>query len=209
MKKETSYYDKLAGKNESNTANQIPVEIELHNGLKKRPEILNGKTHRIETPLGRAFVSINEDDGGNIFEVFINVGHAGSDIAADAEAIGRLISLAFRIPHNIPSDHVAQKVISQLRGIGGSGSTGFGKERVRSLADAIAKVIEQHQAAKIIQIDINEETTQNETMPLWTSGPASPISNPKMTDMCPDCGSASLRFIEGCRKCEICGFSKC
>jgi ribonucleoside-diphosphate reductase alpha chain len=34
-------------------------------------------------------------------------------------------------------------------------------------------------------------------------------STSKLADMCPDCGNASLRFIEGCQKCEICGFSKC
>jgi len=157
------------------------------------------------TPLGKAFVSINEDEDGNIFEVFINVGRAGSDITADAEAIGRLISLTFRIPTDYSSDQIAQKVISQLRGIGGSSSTGFGADRVRSLADAVAKVIEQHQATKKAVI-VLEGTEQTETVPLWQ---AEPSSAHKITDMCPECGSASLRFIEGCQKCELCGFSKC
>lgn len=201
VKKESSYYDKLAGiKTE-----KIEIIQEKHNGLKKRPNVLNGRTHRIDTPLGKAFVSINEDENGNIFEVFINVGHAGSDIAADAEAIGRLISLSFRIPPELESDQIAQKVISQLRGIGGSSSTGFGADRVRSLADAVAKAIEQHQATKIALPTLITEPGQSETIPLWT---ADKINN-KMTDICPECGSASLRFIEGCRKCESCGYSKC
>lgn len=200
VKKESSYYDKLDGsiKLEKTTTNaETPITI------KSRPKVLNGRTHRITTPLGSAFVSINEDEEGNIFEVFINVGRAGSDITADAEAIGRLISLAFRIPSNYSSDQIAQKVISQLRGIGGSGSTGFGAERVRSLADAVAKVIEQHQATKVI-VEDDEEKEQVETASLFeikkSSSPA---------DICPDCGSASLRNIEGCQKCELCGFSKC
>jgi ribonucleoside-diphosphate reductase alpha chain len=158
------------------------------------------------TPLGKAFVSINEDLDGNIFEVFINVGRAGSDITADAEAIGRLISLAFRIPSDYSSDQIAQKLIYQLRGIGGSSSTGFGAERVRSLADAVAKVMEQHQATKIIHIEI-EENEQIETIPLFTDKAPAKITD--VTDICPECGSASLRFIEGCQKCELCGFSKC
>jgi ribonucleoside-diphosphate reductase alpha chain len=201
VKKESSYYDKLTG----TKPEKVEVIQEYQNNLKRRPSVLNGRTHRIETPLGRAFVSINEDNNGNIFEVFINVGHAGSDIAADAEAIGRLISLTFRIPPDISSDQVAQKVISQLRGIGGSSSTGFGADRVRSLADAVAKAIEQHQATKVAPTVIIEEPGQSETIPLWTN---STINN-KMTDICPECGSASLRFIEGCRKCELCGYSKC
>ena len=87
-KKTTSYYDKLSGIKEDASAIVEAEPIESpRSELKKRPEVLNGQTHRIETPLGKAFVSINEDNDGNIFEVFINVGHAGSDIAADAEAM--------------------------------------------------------------------------------------------------------------------------
>ncbi len=206
-KKTTSYYDKLSGIKEDASAIVEAEPIESpRSELKKRPEVLNGQTHRIETPLGKAFVSINEDSDGNIFEVFINVGHAGSDIAADAEAIGRLISLAFRIPPHLSSAEIAQKVISQLRGIGGSGSTGFGPNRVRSIGDAVAKAIEQHQANKIAApVKTEEQPVQNETISLFDS---SNINN-KMTDICPECGSASLRFIEGCRKCESCGYSKC
>lgn len=203
VKKESSYYDKLSG-TKVEKAEVVAAVPEIHRNLIKRPAVLNGRTHRIETPLGRAFVSINEDTEGNIFEVFVNVGHGGSDISADAEAIGRLISMAFRIPPDFSSNQIAQKVVSQLRGIGGSSSTGFGNDRVRSLADAVAKAIEHHQATRVALPTVITEPGQSETVPLWTA----PI-NHKMTDICPECGSASLRFIEGCRKCELCGFSKC
>lgn len=204
-KKESSYYDKLS---KTNLANVDEIEIEVITApsgpirLKPRPDVLTGRTHKVMTPLGKAFISINEDQDGNIFEVFINVGRAGSDVTADAEAIGRLISLTFRIPSEYTSSQVAQKVITQLRGIGGSSSTGFGADRVRSLADAVAKVIEQHQATKVITEPIHTEIA--ETATLWSA----PKSN-SSADMCPECGSASLRFIEGCQKCELCGFSKC
>jgi len=200
VKKESSYYDKLAG----TKAEEVELPPSVPITLKPRPNVLSGRTHKVTTPLGTAFVSINEDENGNIFEVFINVGRAGSDITADAEAIGRLISLTFRIPSDYSSDQVAQKVISQLRGIGGSSSTGFGVDRVRSLADAVAKVIEQHQATRIKLVPADDSAVQSETMPLWEAPAAS-----KLTDICPECGSASLRFIEGCQKCELCGFSKC
>lgn len=200
VKKDSSYYDKL----DSSIKTEIPeVILGAPIILKSRPSVLSGRTHQIATPLGMAFISVNEDPEGNIFEVFINVGHAGSDITADAEAIGRLISLAFRVPSSYSSDQVAQKVISQLRGIGGSGSTGFGPDRVRSLADAVAKAIQQHQATKAA-IQPEEEPPQIETAPLWNGDKPN-----KLTDLCPECGSASLRFIEGCQKCELCGYSKC
>lgn len=214
VKKESSYYDKLDSTSKTQTVaisgeiiespvSQLPsIPVKL----KPRPEVLNGRTHRITTPLGHAFISINEDTDGNIFEVFINVGHAGSDITADAEAIGRLVSMTFRIPSSYSSDQIAQKVIGQLRGIGGSGSTGFGANRVRSLADAVAKAIEKHQASKLsLEPEDEEETiTIPETVSLFQIEDVS-----KQTDICPDCGSASLRYIEGCQKCELCGFSKC
>lgn len=206
VKKDSSYFDKLAGKKaEQTVAVEViePVTPAVRIALKPRPSVLNGRTHKVMTPLGKAFVSINEDMDGNIFEVFINVGRAGSDITADAEAIGRLISLTFRIPSDYSSDQIAQKVISQLRGIGGSSSTGFGADRVRSLADAVAKVMEQHQATKIAHIVI-DASEQKETVSIFDTEKTKHI-----TDMCPECGSASLRFIEGCQKCELCGFSKC
>ncbi len=206
VKKESSYFDKLDAsvKAEKSKAIDVFETPGVLMRLRPRPDVLNGRTHKITTPLGKAFISINEDEDSNIFEVFINVGRAGSDITADAEAIGRLISMAFRIPSSYSSDQIAQKVISQLRGIGGSSSTGFGANRVRSLADAVAKAIEQHQATKDAIQQPTEESDAPETASLFE------VEKPYVhTDICPECGSASLRFIEGCQKCELCGFSKC
>ncbi len=207
-KKESSYYDKLSGNTiEAKVANQDNEITTIDLAPKTRPEVLNGKTYRVATPLGKAFISINEDTDGNIFEVFINVGRAGSDITADAEAIGRLISLTFRIPSAYTPDQIAQELIAQLRGIGGSSSTGFGTSRVRSLADAVAKTIEQHQASKIItetEVDNEEDQPNEKTLPLFKEEPKKSIA-----DICPDCGAAAFRSIEGCHKCELCGFSKC
>lgn len=208
-KKESSYYDKLTdGKNEKTEEkyeDKVTITPSDKLQLKPRPSVLTGQTYRITTPLGKAYISINEDADGNIFEMFINVGHAGSDISADAEAIGRLISLTFRIPSDYSTGQVAQKVITHLRGIGGSSSTGFGAERVRSLADAVAKVIEQHLAAKVVAEPDEDEEIEEKTIPLFNA----PTGSVVLTDLCPDCGAAAFRSIEGCQKCEACGFSKC
>ena len=112
--------------------------------LRKRPHYLKGLTRRISTPVGHAFVTINEDEDGNPFEVFVNVGKAGSDIMADAEAIGRLISLALRIPSDYSPQEVTQQIVNQLSGIGGSRQQGFGPNRVHSLGDAISKVLAEY-----------------------------------------------------------------
>ncbi len=211
VKGETSYYDKLAGK----TVKKAPESTQAAPVmLRPRPDVLNGRTYKISTPVGKAFVSINEDSSGDIFEVFINVGRAGSDITADAEAIGRLISLNFRIPTDYGSDRIAQNVAEQLRGIGGSSSTGFGADRVRSLADAIAKAIEEHEITKAnraqkgdFQTDAVAEIPNEAPTDIPVSTTA--FKKDSLKDICPECGSAALRFIEGCQKCEACGFSKC
>ncbi len=212
VKKEGSYYDQLAGKKAKGVElveEATPVE------MKPRPEVLSGHTYKVATPIGTAFISINVDASGDIFEVFVNLGRAGSDIMADAEAMGRLISLAFRIPSNFSSDRIAQNVVEQLSGIGGSGTTGFGPQRVRSLADAVAKVLREHENTKVAaavvqagQVELNlAATTDTAVASVATAKVA--LGAKVQTDLCPECGNASLRFIEGCQKCEICGFSKC
>ncbi|OGY28769.1 MAG: hypothetical protein A3F33_02170, partial [Candidatus Woykebacteria bacterium RIFCSPHIGHO2_12_FULL_43_10] len=113
-------------------------------GLRIRPDILLGATYKVRTHVGTAFITINADETGRPFEVFMNVGKAGSDIKADAEALGRLISLAYRIPSAYSAEDITKELTLQLRGIGGSDSLGFGNGRVRSLADAVAKVLEDY-----------------------------------------------------------------
>ncbi|MGH2403188.1 MAG: hypothetical protein ACRDGN_01875, partial [bacterium] len=54
-----------------------------------RPKVTSGRTERIETPRGRVYVVINEDELG-ICELFVH------SLDVEAEAIGRMASLALR-----------------------------------------------------------------------------------------------------------------
>jgi len=165
--------------------------------IKPRPRRAIGATYRVETPVGTAFVTINQNGDGEPLEVFVNVGKVGSDIAADAEAIGRLISLNLRVASNTVPREVLKQIIDQLGGIGGSQSVGFGKERVRSLADGIAKVLREF---------LGEE--RHEVEPIGKQTPLF-IKEKGSRDICPACGHASLIYEEGCAKCLYCGYSKC
>lgn len=120
---------------------------------KARPRKLAGQTYRAESPLGTAFVTVNEHDG-QPFEVFVNVGKAGSDTAAVAEAFGRLISLVLRLPPKATPEERLSMALDQLAGIGGARHLGFGKERVKSLPDAIAKVLEQYIGGRFIRQEL-------------------------------------------------------
>jgi ribonucleoside-diphosphate reductase alpha chain len=156
----------------------------------ERPDTLDAKVYRIKTPVGTAFITVCSDKNNKPFEVFITVGKAGSDLMADAEAIGRLISLNLRTPHIDPVKTL-ENIIQQLKGIGGSSATGFGKNQVRSLADSVAKILEQHLGNRE-----NIEAVVKETVPL-------------SKDLCPACGDASFIHEEGCKKCLSCGYSVC
>ena len=77
-----------------------PAEKErvIWNGAKKaRPSQLSGYTFKVDTPVGKAFVTVNQNGDDQPFEVFLNTAKAGSETAAVSEAIGRLISYNLRL----------------------------------------------------------------------------------------------------------------
>lgn len=165
-----------------------------------RPATLHGNTYRKNTPIGTAYITVNANGGGNQqpFEVFINVGKAGSDVAADAEGLGRLISLILRMPSPLTPEERVQDIVAQLRGIGSGRAQGFGKNRVMSMPDAVAQVLAEHcgfNATAELPGLPEDEITQ--------------LSFPLKGDLCPGCGSATLLHIEGCKKCHQCGYSEC
>ena len=160
--------------------------------------ILRGRTYKLQTPVGEGFITINRDEKDQPFEVFITVGKGGMHTMADAEAMGRLVSLSLRIARSanaVNPREVGEKIVDQLRGIGGASHIGFGKERVMSLADAIAKALSE-------DLSIGEKVSEvAEPTPLEL-----PLTN---VDLCPECGSASFVMEEGCKKCHSCGYSMC
>ncbi len=168
--------------------------------VKPRPRIVHGVTYRAETPLGTAFVTVNEDGSGEPFEVFLNVGKAGSDTAAMSESIGRLISMILRLPSPLSPTERVKEIVDQLSGIGGGRQLGFGRKRVRSLPDAVAQVLAEH-----IGIAPSEEAVPKAPA-VAPEGAAVPTP---IGDLCPECGQASLVYEEGCRTCYSCGYSDC
>jgi len=182
-----------------------PPEPVLWHGTKKpRPKALPGKTYNIETPVGKAFITINENGGTQPFEVFINTAKAGSEIAAVSEAIGRLISYILRLASPIAPIDRMREIVVQLIGIGGGRSLGFGINRVRSLPDGIGQVLDQYMNEK--NGVVTEEVKPNGNGNGHESHAPAAM---KIGDICPECGEAAVVNEEGCRKCYACGFSEC
>jgi ribonucleoside-diphosphate reductase alpha chain len=179
-----------------------PRQIHLWlEGKKPRPQRLDGCTYQITTPLGKAFVTVNENGGGagQPFEVFITSAKAGSETAAVSEAIGRLISYLLRVASPVPPRDRLGEVVRQLTGIGGGRPTGFGPNRVLSLPDGLARSL----AAYL------EETPEIVPTSLLLDEVAEEQMTMRIGDLCPECGAATVVKEEGCSKCYSCGFSEC
>ncbi|NLE16884.1 MAG: adenosylcobalamin-dependent ribonucleoside-diphosphate reductase [Spirochaetales bacterium] len=178
-----------------------------------RSTVLQGTTYRKATPIGTAYITVNCDgpNPSDIFEVFINVAKVGSDVAADAEGLGRLISLMLRMPSPLTPDQRAQAIIGQLSGIGSGRSMGFGKNRVMSLPDAVAQVLQQHIGSSDSEREASrlpdEEDEDEDGGQLDLGLPSSSAS--VKPDICPICGNVTFVNIEGCKKCFSCGHSEC
>ncbi len=181
-----------------------------HESKKPRPRQLAGQTYRVETPLGRAFITINENGGKQPFEVFINTAKAGSETAAVSEAIGRLISYILRLASPIAPRERLNEVVRQLSGIGGGRSLGFGANRVRSLPDGVGQALDEYLTggkAHRVEDGIPQEEPHIE-FPGLDESSARQFAL-RTGDLCPDCGEASMVNEEGCRKCYSCGYSEC
>jgi ribonucleoside-diphosphate reductase alpha chain len=160
--------------------------------VKPRPRKVQGVTYRVATPLGTAFITVNVNGNDEPFEVFANVGKAGSDTASVSEAVGRLISLILRLPSPLTPTERLREVVGQLKGIGGGRHLGYGRSRIRSLPDAMAQVLAEH-----LGIADVEEVAPSQPMPEGVG------------DLCPECGQGTLVYEEGCQKCYSCGYTEC
>jgi ribonucleoside-diphosphate reductase alpha chain len=176
---------------------------------RQRPLALRGYTMKMNSPLGDLYVTINEDERGRPFEVFCTLGKAGGPAMADAEAMGRLMSLALRSGISI------QQVKEQVRGISCDRAVGLGPNKVLSVPDAVGQAIERY---------LEEKAGVQEALPLAVPQPqpmaqggrqaqASYVSSGGDTQFdigtCPECGTGHMAFEEGCKKCHVCGYSEC
>ncbi|MEE8136259.1 MAG: adenosylcobalamin-dependent ribonucleoside-diphosphate reductase [Thermodesulfobacteriota bacterium] len=152
----------------------------------KRPQCLQGFTEVIKTGYGNLYVTVNTFETRPV-EVFVQIGKSGYSTMADAEATGRLVSLALR------SGIAVEDVIEQLEGIGGSSPVFSDGKLVMSIPDAIATVLKRH-FVSVGDASVRESAKRPMDLNL---------------ERCPDCGDRALAFEQGCMTCRSCGYSKC
>ena len=148
---------------------------------RERPRVLQGWTYQMKTGCGPLYVTINEDETG-LFELFTTMGKAGGCASSQNEAIGRMVSLAWR------SGIQARQVVKQLIDISCHSHSGFGENKILSCADAVAKAILTHLASHGFE--------------------AKPEKSALGRGACPDCGGI-VEHEGGCLVCHVCGYSEC
>jgi len=170
--------------------------------------------------------------------VFITIGKAGSDLQADAEGLGRMLSLQLRTTAPQNRMEMLKLIVEQLQGIGGSRSVGMGPQRVISLPDAVAGALVEHYLTQSVsqQLDLPMGNSNGNSNVSQAALPQATASNSNWqavelngdghshtngnghvtstgyktrADICPSCGTVSLIRIEGCEKCDVCGYSRC
>jgi ribonucleoside-diphosphate reductase alpha chain len=157
---------------------------------RRRPDVLKGITKRMSTGCGYIYVTINEDENGQIFELFTSMGKAGGCASSQSEALGRLISLALR------SNIEPQQIVKHLKGIICHQQSLGCNGKILSCADSIAKALEQYHdkeggngnGKKKVDKDYEQETL--------------------LVGACPECGG-TVEHEGGCAVCHNCGFTRC
>ncbi len=193
------------------------VEVQKPKGniVRKRPRKVVGSTLLMHTGCGKMYVTVNEDENGNVFEVFTQLGKSGGCISTQTEAIARLISLALR------SGVDAHKIVEQLKGIRCPSPTLTEGGAILSCPDAIAKAIESYISEKenptlfdnggkdgskqvsVSAASVSAGANKEKVYSFKSSG-----NSEGACPQCPECGEM-LEFAEGCVVCKSCGYSKC
>jgi len=176
---------------------------------KPRSGVLHGSTFKVETPLGSAFVTINENGDDQPFEAFITSAKAGSETAAVTEAIGRLVSYVLRLASPVAPLQRLTEIRAQLLGLGGDRQSGLGPKRVRSLPDGVAQAIDQYLKGREQQGEKPKNGKPNGVSHAETKTPTAAVAVGIKGELCPECGNATLVNEEGCKKCYTCSFSEC
>lgn len=191
-------------------------------GVRPRPKVTQGRTERIETPRGRIYVTINEDEHG-ICEVFVE------SLDVEADAIGRLTSVALRTGAD-PREVIEQLWRVQSKEIAFDRSEDGTTVRVSTVSQGVALGIGRHLYGPAFRPDkefpradllpepgprYRQERLRFVEMPQPSSEPPAPATAPNgnghlavFAGICPDCGD-TLTHENGCATCRSCGYSRC
>jgi hypothetical protein len=116
--------------------------------MKERPQAVSGTTYEALCPCGDLYITLNDDEQGELFEAFITLGKAGGCGSANKAAVGVLISIALR-------NGVAPEFL--IKGLSGIQCHRSSAQRESCIAQ-IATTLREHEEAKKV-VDNTETKT--------------------------------------------------
>jgi ribonucleoside-diphosphate reductase alpha chain len=176
----------------------LPAKEKWH-----RPQAMIGKTVKLKLQQsGALFLTANFDENAQIREVFINLGHTGSQEKSYVEAMGRLISRYLQRNGDV------KVVIDDLKGIRADESITWDRGiKLYSVPDAIAKALEIILGITNFKFTPLSEHGKEGGDPHQSNiGSDAAGVKPKT---CPECKEKMLIYENGCETCKNCGYTKC
>ncbi|QSW99108.1 adenosylcobalamin-dependent ribonucleoside-diphosphate reductase [Haloterrigena alkaliphila] len=190
---------------------------------RERPDALQGVSQRIDTGYGKVYVTINEDpETGQPFELFANIGHSGGFTNSFTEALAKVISTSLR------SGVDPEEIVDELCGTRSPKVAWDKGEQIQSIPDAIGSAMRRYLEDEIDKPYPTQQTLEESAEldaeaeydgPKTDGGAAAQngadddatqdLIDAGESPECPDCGSLSLYFSEGCKTCNSCGWSEC
>lgn len=150
--------------------------------LAPRPRRMRGQCALVRTHFGNLTVDVHEDPvTGEPVEVIASAGTAGSDLMADAVALGIAVSLLLRLASDVPARERLALVADKFRNIGGARSGSGGPGAAASLAQGLARGIDAYLGAP------SHQATEADA----SSSAATPF------ELGPTCGSGSFGNANG------------
>ncbi len=194
----------------------VDVETNEYAEMRPRPDVLHGVTQRIETGYGKLYVNINEDEQGRPFELFATIGNSGGFTNSFTEALAKTVSTALRSgvdPHELADE---------LQGIRSPKVAWDKGEQIQSIPDAVGTAMARYLDGDLRlsypqQRNLDEVADTSELPEQEPDGGRKVVSGDSTQSLidagespeCPECGSMSLYFSEGCKTCSGCGWSEC
>ena len=105
---------------------------------RRRPDVLQGKTHSYTTSCGKIFITLNELDG-ELGEMRLTLGKSGTCVRAMLELIGILYSVILQI-EGIDKEDKLSLLKKHCQGVSCGNKFSIGKENYDSCLDLIGRV---------------------------------------------------------------------
>mgnify|MGYP000735657313 CR=1 FL=1 len=171
----------------------------------KLPPVRKALVYEVKGPVN-AYITVSIDDSGNIREVFISVGKAGTTLNGMFQAFGRVISVSLR-----QSPELIHRIIKTLEGIETGEFYSCNGIRGKSLPDIVAKIL-RHTLENFCKPTecVNEDEDKIENVHKKGNQNKLNVTNPSIRgDLCPVCGKLALVRNGNCKTCYDCGFTTC